>query len=91
MSVQAPKLEKLDRTSDGPAELSDGPAELTVEFPAELTVIVPGVLAGDELQASTLLLPDATTTCTPSLINACTQKSRMVLLFPPRLMFATAN
>jgi hypothetical protein len=55
MSVQGPKLEKLD---------------LAPVLPEEFTVIVPGALAGEKLQAFALLLPEATTTCTPSLINA---------------------
>ena len=76
MSRHVPKLENDDRAS---------------VFVVEPTVTAAGARAGDELQASTLLLPAATTNVTPALIELFTAVSSAVLAPPPRLMLATAG
>ena len=54
------------------------------------TVIAAGTRAGDDLQASCLEFPAATTTITPSFIRLFTAVSIAEEARPPRLIFATA-
>jgi len=76
MSRHVPQFEKLERES------------LLVVEP---TVIAAATRAGDEKQASALLLPAAIAYVTPELIEFETAVSSEELAPPPRLMFATAG
>ena len=55
------------------------------------TVTALSVRAGDDVQASAVELPAATTTVTPSFTTARTASSTLAIAPPPRLMFATAG
>ena len=55
------------------------------------TVMADGARAGEDEQASALLLPAATATETPSAVRRAIAWSVAVLAAPPRLMFTTAG
>src|ERR1051325_4204016 len=76
MSTHVPKFEKEERAS--------------VEV-VEPTVIAAATRAGEEPQASALLLPAAMEYVTPELIELLTAVSSAEDAPPPRLMFATAG
>ena len=76
ISTHVPKFEKDERAS---------------VLVVEPTVIAVATRAGEELQASALLLPAAIAYVTPSLIELLTAVSKADETPPPKLMLATAG
>src|ERR1044072_5626779 len=96
VAVAVSELNHEDKIPEPGAKMSKHVPKLENDERASLVVVDPTVIAlaaraGDELQASALLLPAATAIGTPEFARLFTAVSSALEAPPPRLMFATAG